>query len=288
MNLLKKGIGVVGSTTIDKILTGDQSYLKLGGVTTYAGITYRRHGIPVHIVSNLAGQDLKIMDTFKAEGIEAIFEATDRTTHFVNYNRGQRRCQEIPHRARPIEAGQIQAIVDRVDGLHLGPLHPLDIDPVAFSLLSKSNLLIFLDVQGLTRMIKNHKVYPSVSGHLTEGLLAAQIIKANGDECRSILDFYQMNLAELMLRFKIQESVVTLGENGGFVQSHNGKATQYAAHRVNFPVDPTGAGDVFFAAYITSRFSNKLPVPEACRYAARIAAQQVEGDYIRINQLGLD
>ena len=57
---------------------------------------------------------------------------------------------------------------------------------------------------------------------------------------------------------------------------------------VNSPVDPTGAGDVFFAAYITSRFSNKLPVQEACRYAARIAAQQVEGDYIKINQLGLD
>jgi len=49
---LNKGIGVVGSTTIDKIFTGYQSYLKLGGVTTYAGITYRRHGIPVHIVSN--------------------------------------------------------------------------------------------------------------------------------------------------------------------------------------------------------------------------------------------
>lgn len=36
MNRLKKGIGVVGSTTIDQIITGDHSYLKLGGVTTYA------------------------------------------------------------------------------------------------------------------------------------------------------------------------------------------------------------------------------------------------------------
>ena len=57
MKRLEKGIGVVGSTTIDKIVAEDQSYLKLGGVTTYAGITYRRHGIPARIVSNLADQD---------------------------------------------------------------------------------------------------------------------------------------------------------------------------------------------------------------------------------------
>ena len=60
MNRLRKGIGVVGSTTIDKIIIGDHSYLKLGGVTTYAGITYRRHGIPVFVVSNMADQDLRL------------------------------------------------------------------------------------------------------------------------------------------------------------------------------------------------------------------------------------
>ncbi len=56
MNLLKKGIGVVGSTTIDKIVAENQSYIKLGGVTTYAGITYRRHGIPARIVSRFSNQ----------------------------------------------------------------------------------------------------------------------------------------------------------------------------------------------------------------------------------------
>ena len=53
MNLLKKGISIVGSTTIDKIIAKDHNFLKLGGVTTYAGITYRRHGIPVFIISNI-------------------------------------------------------------------------------------------------------------------------------------------------------------------------------------------------------------------------------------------
>jgi len=280
-------MGVVGSTTIDKIVAGKQSYLKLGGVTTYAGITYRRHGIPALIVSNLAQRTLKIIENLKAEKIEVFNAASDQTTHFVNYIQGDSRNQELLQQARPIDAAQIQAVIHRIDGLHLGPLHPLDIDPAALSLLGKSNLPIYLDVQGYTRKVQNKKVYPSVSGHLTAGLKPAQIIKANGIEHQAILNFYQMNLAELMTRFKIEEAVITLGENGGFVRTRNGQTFKYAADPAISPVDSTGAGDVFFAAYIVSRFSYRMPIPDACRYAARIAARQVEGKYVTINQLDL-
>jgi len=288
MTYLNKCIGVVGSITIDKIVTEGQRFNKLGGVTTYAGLTYRRHGIPTLIVSNLAKQDLDNINTFKAEKIDVIWQKSVQTTHFVNYIQGPKRCQEMPQQASPIEPGQIQEIIDRVDGLHLGPLHPLDIDPAALSLLQISNLPIFLDVQGYTRIVRNKRVYPSVSDHLAAGLSSAQIIKANGIEYQSILDFYQMNLTELMTRFKIDESVVTSGKTGGFVHTRNGETFQYAADTVNSPADPTGAGDVFFAAYIVSRFSNQLSIPEACRYAARIAGLQVAGKYLTIDQLGLD
>ena len=91
-----------------------------------------------------------------------------------------------------------------------------------------------------------------------------------------------------MNRFKIEESVVTLGENGGFVQTQHGEIIEYTADTVNSPIDPTGAGDVFFAAYIVSRFSNQIQIPDACRYAARIAAHQIEGKYITADQLGLE
>jgi sugar/nucleoside kinase (ribokinase family) len=288
MKTLKKGMGVVGSTTIDQIVSEGQSFLKLGGATTYAGLTYRRHGIPTLIVSNLAERDLNILTKLKVEKIEVIGDATDQTTHFVNHIRGNRRYQELLQQAVPIVAEKIQAVIHRVDGLHLGPLHPLDIDPPALSFLRNSNLAIYLDVQGYTRMIRDRKVYPEVSNHLTEGLKAAQIIKVNGAEYRTILDFYQLDLADLMKKFNIKESVVTLGKNGGFVQTQNGATINYVAEPVKCQVDPTGAGDVFFAAYIVCRFSNKMHITDACRYAARIAALQVEGNYVTINQLGLD
>ena len=59
---LKKGIGVAGSITIDNIVAANQNILKLGGVPTYAGITYRRHGMVTFIVSNLAERDLRYLD----------------------------------------------------------------------------------------------------------------------------------------------------------------------------------------------------------------------------------
>ena len=283
-----KKIGVVGSTTIDKIVTGDESGLKLGGVTTYAGITYCRQGIPAVIASNVAHQDRLILNALKTEKIDVFRGATDRTTHFVNYTQGHRRRQEIPQRASPIFFDQIQSILDRVDGLHLGPLHPHDIDPAAFSLLHQSDLPIFLDVQGFTRVVKNRYVYPSVSDHLTAALGTAQVIKANEDEYHAILEFYHLNLLEIMMRFKIDESLVTLGENGGFVQTRDGKIFKYAADYVGTPDDSTGAGDVFFAVYISNRYSKQMQISDACRNAARIAARQVEGNFISLEKLGLE
>ena len=287
MNLLKKGIGIVGSTTIDKIIAEDHSFLKLGGVTTYAGITYHRHGIPAFIVSNMAEQDRKVMRNLHAEDSAVCSAKSDFSTYFVNFDRGGRRYQKLLQQAGSIKIGQIQSIVDRVDGLHLGPLHPLDIDREALKSLLNSNLKIFLDVQGYTRKVKNKKVYPSVSVQMTTGLTLARIAKANEAEIKAILVFFQMTLAELVHRFEIEEFVVTLGDRGGFVQKQNGETFHYDAAMIKTPVDPTGAGDVFLAAYIVSRFVNQKDIPDACIYAAKIAARQVAGKYITKDELSL-
>ena len=285
MNLLKKGIGVVGSTTIDQIIAEDHSFLKLGGVTTYAGITYRRHGIPAFIISNIAEQDLEVIRKLHAEDILVFSAKSDLSTYFVNYNRGDSRYQKLLQQAKSIKIGQIQSIFDRVDGLHLGPLHPFDIEPGVLRSLYNSNLKIFLDVQGYTRMVKNQKVYRSVSVQLAAGLTLAHIAKANEAEYKAILAFFKMTLAQLVHCFEIEEFVVTLGDKGGFVQNQNGETFPYDAAMITTPVDPTGAGDVFLAAYIESRFVDKKDIPDACIHAAKIAAQQVEGKYITTDTL---
>ena len=79
MKRLEKGIAVVGSTTIDEIVENDRSIFKLGGVTAYSGLTYRRHGINTLIVSNLAQQDLAILDKLSKANIAVHREKSAHT-----------------------------------------------------------------------------------------------------------------------------------------------------------------------------------------------------------------
>lgn len=287
MNQLQKGIAIVGSTTIDEIILADRRYRKMGGVGSYAGLTYRRHGIPVFVVSNIARQDINIKSKLTGCGIDFFNGDSNRTTHFVNDYRSARRCQQLPQQARPIGLKQVQVVLERATGLHLGPLHPFDIDPPVYTMLIQRKQRIFLDVQGLVRKVVNQHVYSGVSIHLAAALRAAQIIKANELEHRTILAHYELNLSEIMHRFKINEFVVTLGKRGGFVQTRSGNKIEYKAVPANIQGDPTGAGDVFFAEYIVNRYFNRMEIPEACHSAARIAARQAEGNYIVVNQLKL-
>jgi sugar/nucleoside kinase (ribokinase family) len=136
-------------------------------------------------------------------------------------------------------------------------------------------------------MVKNSNIYPAVSKYLKAGLSIARIAKANGAELQSILEYYQMSLESLMHHFKIDEFVVTLGADGGFVQTKNGHTLRYAAEPVVSPLDPTGAGDVFFATYILTRVLKKKGIGEACRRGAHLAASQVAGTYITDDALVL-
>jgi hypothetical protein len=107
--------------------------------------------------------------------------------------------------------------------VHLGPLHPADIDMDAINLRNDPNLYVILDVQGYVRSARNQIVYPIVSKKLSDALITAHIIKANKVKYNAILDFYQVDLIELMSRFKIEEFIVRLREKGGFVQKRTGE-----------------------------------------------------------------
>jgi sugar/nucleoside kinase (ribokinase family) len=235
----------------------------------------------------VASKDEPILQALRREGLRVRIGTTEKTTHFVNYTDADDRRQEVPFTAAPIKYSQIADVLEYVAFLHLGPLYPRDIEADAIERLRGSPFPIGLDIQGYVRQIKDGIVYPAVSEHLAIAFEVSQVVKASLEELNLVLDSYRISLADLMTSFNIEEFIVTMGSKGGFVRRINGEELYYSAKSLAKLVDPTGAGDVFFAAYLFSRFFKAKDLADASKLAANAAGQQVEGKYITTNELGL-
>jgi sugar/nucleoside kinase (ribokinase family) len=138
---------------------------------------------------------------------------------------------------------------------------------------------VSLDVQGYLRHVENNKVSCKVSDHLAEALLCSTLVKAASEELEVILGCYGMSIEDLIRTYDLREAIVTAGRRGGYVVTAS-NVVSYQAKAVEHKVDPTGAGDVFFASYLASRLHARQSIEEACERAASLAARQVEGRYI--------
>jgi sugar/nucleoside kinase (ribokinase family) len=146
---------------------------------------------------------------------------------------------------------------------------------------------VALDVQGYTRRIKGQGITTGVSQRLPGVLTISQIIKLNQRELEAVLSYFDLDISALLKTYSIKECVATHGKTGGFVQDKKGNKHSYHAPQVESIADPTGAGDVFLAAYLLGRFLNKLNIADACRYAAKLSARQIRGRYINTAYLRL-
>jgi sugar/nucleoside kinase (ribokinase family) len=80
--------------------------------------------------------------------------------------------------------------------------------------------------------------------------------------------------------------VSTEGARGGRIHVRGRESVHYTA-RVSDALDPTGAGDVFLAAYAAARLGRSTPVAAAGRHASAVAARQVAGRHIPFDLLQL-
>jgi len=276
-------VAVVGSTTVDRVLgTTLPATPRVGGVTVYAGLTYRHLGLTAHIVSNWAPVDTAIHDFLSGAGLVLHIGASARTTRFVHHVEQDRRRQEMTSFAATIGADRLAAILPRLDWIHLGPLHPLDIDPKLLAVLPDRDPPVLLDVQGYTRKRDpdSAQIWADISGDLPAALTAASLLKANQEEMDLILAAWQTGMPELMARFDIEEAVVTRGSAGGTVWSLKAPPVEYSSPPVHGWIDPTGAGDVFLAAYAACRLLEQDGIQSAAAKAAELAARQVSGRFI--------
>ena len=113
------------------------------------------------------------------------------------------------------------------------------------------------------------------------------MIKGDRAELQAILDGHQITVEKLIRSYGLDEIVVTAGSEGGRIILASGQVVTYDAASADRVIDTTGAGDVFFGAYLASRIHAGKSIRESCEHAALVVARHVEGVYIREEELQL-
>ena len=278
-------VAVIGSATIDRVVQGSMDAYKRGGVVAYAGLTFAELGVETRVLTNVATADRAMLAVLQQRGIAVYVGESTATTCFVNYVDGDARRQELLACAAPIAAAQLGPVLAGVEHVHLGPLHPHDL---AEEVLSAMDGVVSLDIQGYVRRIEGTQVYQEVASGLYAALLRADYVKTSNDELELVLADCGLTLDQLMRDCSATEWVVTEGSHGGWVASRQGTRTKFASAPVATVADPTGAGDVFFAAYLAHRLHRGAGIATAAQRAAALAARQVEGGFIDAVMLRLE
>ncbi len=223
---------VLGHITLDRVESGHL----LGGTTSYGALTARRLGYRAAIATAGAPPEAEAL---RAEGILISSLASDAPTIFENVYRGGERQQFLRSVAAPVTADAIPLHWRQARVVHLGPLtQELDVT------IAKGfpDALVGATPQGWLRQWDSAGKVSATDWKDAEDTLSqidALVFSeqdVSGD--RALIDRYT-RLARV--------AVLTRGSEGCVVYSDGATCSLPA-----FPtheVEPTGAGDVFAAAF---------------------------------------
>ncbi len=256
---------VVGSVSRD-LESGRE---RPGGVVHYAGLALTQLGIVTRVVTRVAREDdTELLAPLRAAGAAVCALPSRATTVCRNDYAAAVDRHELCAVSDPIAVSDLPP--DWLDShvVQLGPLHRDDLHPGMGAQLSG---WVGLDLQGLARERSAAGTRLAALDALPLYTRGVGVIKASEEELSALAgprgaDRFRRDLGA-------DELIVTRGASGATLVTQDGRL-DLPAHpaRRRFP---TGAGDVFLAAYLLGRARGAKP-PDAAQLALRVSAEQVE------------
>jgi sugar/nucleoside kinase (ribokinase family) len=256
---------VMGSLSRDRAADGSVSP---GGVVHWAGLALLRMGARVRVLTRAAERDDGLLDPLRAEGARVLRLPSGQTTECRNHYgpRGDR--HELWACSDPISASDVPSGWRAADLVQLGPLHPGDLAPgIARGLSGR----IGLDVQGLVRAGKRAQTHLAPADLEPFTARSVAVIKAGEAELSFALRAGETPEA-LLSRIGADELLVTRGARGATLVAR-GERNEIPAQPAGSG-DPTGAGDVFLAAFLYARALG-WPALRAAGLASRASAAKI-------------
>ncbi len=249
----------VGHVTLDRV----PGTTRLGGAAAFASVTAAMLGFRSGLLTS-AAPDFPHWGSL--EGVEIHCLEAPRTTEFENLYEGSERRQRVLAQAAPLTEASLGSIQPRLreDGavLYCPVVHEVQ---VLLAPLAREGLSGVVPQGYFRRWSENGIVRPRDWENALEALAPAHLVVMSEED-----HFAPEEIAE---EFPGLAFAVTKGAKGVRI---------YSAGDVydlpSFPaveVDPTGAGDVFAAAFLVA-LREKQPVVRAARFASCAASLAVE------------
>jgi 1D-myo-inositol 3-kinase len=227
---------ILGHVTVDRL---DGQRVTLGGTATYAALTARNLGARVGIHTS-ASYEPGLVDTLYGTQVARI--PAEYTSCFVNEYVDGRRRQTIESVAERLTYEQLLPEWRNPPIVHLGPLCQ-ELDATLVTRFPRS--LVGVTPQGWMRAWNEDGLVRPTDWPDAERVLArADVVVISDDDLadRSIIDAWAA---------KARMLVVTLGDRGCDIYRMGEHRVYHSpAFRSGAEVDPTGAGDVFAAAFL--------------------------------------
>jgi sugar/nucleoside kinase (ribokinase family) len=224
---------VIGHVTQDRV----DSKVVLGGTATYAALTARNLGQRVGVLTSAAFEP-GLVDVL--HGVQVARLPAEETTRFVNSYADGFRQQHLEARAEPLHAGLLLPDWRSAAIVHLAPI-AAELQPDLVDAFPRA--LIGVTPQGWMRAWDEQGLISAVPWACAERILAradATILSEHDVPDPSWIERYAA-LARLL--------VVTRGPRGASL-CQQGTWHHSQAFQGKREVDPTGAGDVFAAAFL--------------------------------------
>lgn len=255
-------VAVIGNLVKDVV--GDAPP-RPGGAVFYQARAFHRvaRGVDVHLVTRCAPDDHDLLvpplETF---GLPLTWRPARETQAFSFRYEGERRVMDVDALGDPWSPDDIEDWVAQAIGdapwVMVGALTRADFPPETLSALRTQGRQLLVDGQGFVRrgtlgpLARDADVPP-------EAFASVRGLKLSESEARVLVGSTE---PDDLRRLCVPEVVVTRGSRGALVVTAE-RATHVPASPIDEPVDPTGAGDTFWVAYLVARSNGALPIEAA-------------------------
>jgi sugar/nucleoside kinase (ribokinase family) len=247
---------VIGHLTCDVTPNG----LRLGGSAAFSALTAKATGLRVGVVTAW-GNEIPLT---ALDGIQVVAISAEHSTTFENVQTSAGRVQYLHHQAPRLDFANVPEMWRRTPIIHIAPVAQEvgAVLPEGFR-----PALLGLTPQGwLRRWTEDRRVHACAWPGAEEALNRA------GAAILSVEDVGGSE--EEIERFMLASRLLVITENSSGARLYwNHDLRRFPAPRVH-EIDPTGAGDIFAAAFFARLYLTRDPW-EAARFAVQMSAISV-------------